>query len=134
VDLNKVTPTWWERAELAYEALLEHGGPLPQKKWGETLTELLDCKPQTGASILSRCIGILQTTKRVLWTGEHEGGSAVWVTEEHASAELRAAAGLGTAEENFAGRTSRWPRPSDPELPGGRVVEDSSAFGQGKKR
>lgn len=133
VDLDKVSPTLWERAELAYEILQEAGGPLTQMEWGRQLTELLDCKPQTGSSIMTRCVAVLQTVKRVLWTGEHEGGSALWVTEEHASAELRAAAGLGTAEENYGGRTTRWPTPSTSPPAGGRITQESSAYGTNRR-
>lgn len=132
VDLDGVSPLEWERADLAYDLLAEaEGSRLRQQDWVVEMTRLLECNPGTAASIVSRSVAILQTVRRILFTGEVVDKSPIWTTYEAAPAPLLAAAGLGTAEDNFAGKTSTPPTTRQMRGHGG---EESSGFETNRRR
>lgn len=127
-----------ERAELVIMILED--GEASQYQIAAQLMELIaGCDTmQTGQTITSEIIQILQVNKLVIWTGEkakaasNRRTSPIWKLAANASPQERAAAGLPCNDDNYAGTTSRWPVGGQQPGKGTRITVESSQF-EGKR-
>lgn len=141
IDVDSMSPTTLERADLVFEALAERDGCAFQADLADDVQALMDCERGTAQSIVSKALFALVGQRRALYAGSekrHPGDrnpAARWKTFEAATPQERCSAGLGCDEDDFAGQTTRWPNEASTPRGDGLVrIESGGAFESGKGR